>query len=391
MLSALSLALFACIPSLEVEEAKPSLLWRGKVHRFETDGTGLPEGLSADAKGAIELWTPRIKGWDLEMALTEDQLVLLCVSENRKSTLKTVEAAAAIVNGLLPIPEREASSKKRRIRIDHPDGSWEEIWSDDDTHEHLGKGTAVLLEMREGSDYEKLLWRLVLDDPTLKDWAQTAKDQYGFSIPRPLTAAWIEGGRINEEWNAKSELVHRTVGLLMWRNFGELPFWFQLGLCWHVEMELCDGVWCFPYRDGFVWASEHTGWGRTLSSRMRRRRDVPFSLGDVTRMTRKVVRTKESDVPYRDEYLLTWGTVRALAWNTDLSFQLSKLCEALREHRLEKGRRWVDKENWELILGYSIPVEEQTAIFEEVFGDGVWATLDAALRAGAPKPSKKSR
>ena len=108
-------------------------------------------------------------------------------------------------------------------------------------------------------------------------------------------------------------------------------------------------------------------------------------------MTRKVVRTKESDVPYRDEYLLTWGTVRALAWNTDMSFELSKLCEALREHRIEKGRRWVDKENWELILGYHIPVEEQTAIFEEILGEEVWDILDAALRKGSPKPKSSRR
>ena len=108
-------------------------------------------------------------------------------------------------------------------------------------------------------------------------------------------------------------------------------------------------------------------------------------------MTRKVVRTSESDVPYRDEYLLTWGTIRTLAWDTDLSFQLPKLCEALREHRLEKGRRWGDKENWELILGYSIPLEEQIVIFEEVLGEDVWGVLDAALRKGVPKPSPSSR
>ena len=151
MLSALSLTLFACLPSMEVEEAKPTLLWRGKVHRIEADGTGLPEELGDDAKSALELWAPRVQAWGLEMALTEDELVLLCVSKDRKKTLDTVEAAAAIVNSLLPIPERKAGPQKKRIRIEHPDGSWEETWSFDDTHEHLGRGTAVLLEMREGT------------------------------------------------------------------------------------------------------------------------------------------------------------------------------------------------------------------------------------------------
>ena len=391
MLSALSLTLLASLPALEVKEAKPTLLWRGKVHRIEADGTGLPEELGPDAKSALELWAPRAKRWGLELALTEDQLVLICVEKNRKTALKTVEAAATTLNALLPVPEREVGPQKWRVKIEHADGSFEETWFSDDTHEHLGRGTAVLLEMREDSHYESLLWLLTSENPTLKDWAQIAKSQYGFSIPRPLVAAWIEGGRINEEWNAKSELVHRTVGLLLWRNFGELPFWFQLGLAWHVEMEICDGVWCFPYRDGFVWASEHTGWGRTLMSRMRKRRKEPFSLKDVTRLTREVVRTSESDVPYRDEYLLTWGTIRALAWDTDLSSKLSKLCEDLREHRLKNGRRWIDKENWELIVGYRIPLEEQTAIFERVLGEDVWSVLDAALRKGAPKPSPSSR
>jgi hypothetical protein len=390
MLGALSLTLLASLPALQAKEAEPTLLWRGKVHRIEADGTGLPEELGPDARSALELWTPRARRWGLELALTEDELVLLCIHENRKKTLETVEEAAAMVNALLPVPERGAGPQKRRVRIEHADGSWEESWSYDDTHEHLGRGTAVLLEMREGDHYEALLRSLTSEDPTLKEWARTVRNQYGFSIPRILTAAWIAGGRINEEWSANSEIVHRTVGLLLYRNFGELPFWFQLGLCWHVEMELCDGVWCFPYRDGFVWASEHSGWSRTLASRMRRRPKQPYSLEDVTCMTRKVVRTSESDIPYRDEYLLTWGTLRALAWNEDLSIELSKLCEALREHRLENGRRWVDKENWELIIGYRIPTEEQVAIFESVLGEDVWSVLDAALRKGAPKPSPSS-
>ena len=64
---------------------------------------------------------------------------------------------------------------------------------------------------------------------------------------------------------------------------------------------------------------------------------------------------------------------------------------ALREHRLENGRRWIDKENWELILGYSIPLEEQIVIFEEALGEDVWGVIDAALRKGVPKPSPSSR
>ncbi len=59
--------------------------------------------------------------------------------------------------------------------------------------------------------------------------------------------------------------------------------------------------------------------------------------------------------------------------------------------RLEKGRRWVDKENWELSLGYRIPVKEQIAIYEEILGDEVWSALDASLRVGAPKPNKPRR
>ena len=63
----------------------------------------------------------------------------------------------------------------------------------------------------------------------------------------------------------------------------------------------------------------------------------------------------------------------------------------LREHRLENGRRWVDKENWELIIGYRIPTEEQVAIFERVLGEDVWSILDKALRKGVPKPSRSPR
>ena len=390
MLGALSLALFAALP-LELSDAKQSLLWRGEVYELDEDGAGLPEGLGDDARAALTRWMPLAERYGLELALSEDELLLLCIEKGREEALETVEAAAAIVNALLPAPNREDAPKKLRVRVDRPDGSWEESWSSDNTSERLGKGTGVLLQMREGVQYESLLRRLRSDDPTLADWAKTAKTQYGFAIPRPLVAAWIEGGRINEEWNAKSELVHRTVSLLLWRNFGEIPFWIQLGLCWHVEMEICKGVWCFPYRDGFVWASEHTGWDRTLKSRMKKRSKQPFSIEDVTRMTREVVKTSESDVPYRDSYLITYGTIRCIAWNSDLSLYFAEVCEALRIHRLENGRRWIDKENWELILGYRIPPNEQAAIFEGVLGEEVWSTIDTTLRKGVPRPSKSKR
>ncbi len=390
MLSALSLALFAALP-VELSDAKQSLLWRGEVYELGEDDAGLPEELGEDARAALTRWMPLAKRYGLELALSEDELLLLCIEKGREEALETAEAAAAIVNALLPTPDRADAPKKLRVRIDRPDGSWEESWSSDNTSERLGKGTAVLLQMREGVQYESLLRRLKSDDPTLTDWAKMAKTQYGFAIPRPLVAAWIEGGRINEEWNSKSELVHRAVSLLLWRNFGEIPFWIQLGLCWHVEMELCKGVWCFPYREGFVWASEHTGWDRTLKSRMKKRSKQPFSINDVTRMTREVVKTSESDVPYRDSYLITYGTIRCIAWNTDLSLYFAEVCEALRIHRLENGRRWIDKENWELILGYRIPAEEQAAIFESVLGEEVWSTIDATLRKGVPKPSQSRR
>jgi len=390
MLSALSLALFAALP-VEISGAKQSLLWRGEVYELGEDSAGLPEELGDDARAALTRWMPLAERYGLELALSEDELLLLCIEKGRKEALETAEAAAAIVNALLPAPDRADAPKKLRVRIDRPDGSWEESWSSDNTSERLGKGTAVLLQMREGVQYESLLRRLKSDDPTLADWAKMAKTQYGFAIPRPLVAAWIEGGRINEEWNAKSELVHRAVSLLLWRNFGEIPFWIQLGLCWHVEMEICKGVWCFPYRDGFVWASEHTGWDRTLKSRMKKRSKQPFSIEEVTRMTREVVKTSESDVPYRDSYLITYGTIRCIAWNSDLSLYFAEVCEALRIHRLENGRRWIDKENWELILGYRIPPNEQAAIFEGVLGEEVWSTIDTTLRKGVPRPSKSKR
>ena len=65
LLLLISLALFACLLSVEVEEAKPTLLWRGTVHRIEADGAGLPEELGPDAKSALELWTPRAQRWGL--------------------------------------------------------------------------------------------------------------------------------------------------------------------------------------------------------------------------------------------------------------------------------------------------------------------------------------
>jgi hypothetical protein len=43
-------------------------------------------------------------------------------------------------------------------------------------------------------------------------------------------------------------------------KYGRQPYWLLQGFAWHAEMELRRGIYCFPYRSGFVWAVEHTGW-----------------------------------------------------------------------------------------------------------------------------------
>ena len=60
-----------------------------------------------------------------------------------------------------------------------------------------------------------------------------------------------------EEWDIENELVHRLAHLLLLRRFGQQPFWLTMGFSWYVEKEMRGAIYCYPYRSGFVWASEH--------------------------------------------------------------------------------------------------------------------------------------
>ena len=362
-------------------DGKGTLLWQGATHVLDLNALELPEGIGPDAAVSIRKWLPRVAAADLELALTEDQVFLVGVEKDAGEAIETVQRASTSIRQLLP-PRDRSSTSSGRIRIEHPDGSWEEYW--DNTLEELGRGTGVLLEVREGDAYASILQALVEDNPDLGEWSRIAGQQYGFMIPRPLSAAWIAGGRLNEEWKAESELVHRTVALYLSREYGEVPFWLQLGICWHLETELCGGVWCYPYRDGFVWAVEHTDWSRALRNRMKRRRSEPFRLDEVTNLSRRVLVTTEADRPYQDAYLLAWGVARSLASNPTWSTRISDLLEAFRLHKIREGRRYLDDGRWELIAGYTIPASEQASIMTDLFGDDFWDALHESLEKGAP-------
>ena len=53
---------------------------------------------------------------------------------------------------------------------------------------------------------------------------------------------WIELLDGQEEFDIRNELVHRLAHLAVARRFGELPYWLQTGLSWHMEEELLGAI-----------------------------------------------------------------------------------------------------------------------------------------------------
>jgi hypothetical protein len=217
-----------------------------------------------------------------------------------------------------------------------------------------GESAVLVLCPGEG-EFRVLLAELARRAPHLEAWAQDAKAQQGFVLGDPLIGAYLENPSGVEEWNPDNELASRVARLLLLRRFGELPNWFVQGYAWHMELALLGGMYVFPWRDEWVWATEHSGWGRAVA----------------TRFAKKALRAEDFLAWRRGSYLepeakASWAAVEFLLAKE--AARLTLALERLRVFREEAARVPDGPSRWRLDTSYEIPAADQHRVLGEVLG-----------------------
>jgi len=229
--------------------------------------------------------------------------------------------------------------------------------------------TVVLCIAREQDDFVMLLRHLAKTYPYLAAWADTARENQGFVLGEPCIGAYLERPDGVEEWNPDNELVHRVARLLVLDRFGEQPNWFLLGYAWHQEIALLKGVYCFPWRDEFVWATEHGGWPSSVKARYSKARLAPADFMNFKRGK------------YIDEMAKAgWAMTAWLV--TEERARLPALLEELRVYRAEHGRVLESPDQWRKDPDYEVPLAEQVKRFQKHLGETYLARATAFVRAG---------
>jgi hypothetical protein len=218
----------------------------------------------------------------------------------------------------------------------------------------LDTETIVLFVLTDQDDFESLLKDLAGRFPFLAAWSAEAKALHGFVLGEPLAGAYLERPEGVEEWNPENELVNRLARLCLLRRFGDLPNWFVQGYAWHAELALLGAVYCFPWRDEFVWATEHTGWHDIVKQRYLKARLKPNEFLGWKRGKYLEPEAKAS-----------WATSEYLVAKEK---KLPELLDRLRVYREEHGRIQENPSTWRRDLEYEIPLGEQHALLTEVLG-----------------------
>jgi len=183
----------------------------------------------------------------------------------------------------------------------------------------------------------------------------------GFVTADPFVGVWAEKVPGQEEWDPDNELVNRLAQLAIQRRVGRLPYWLEMGIAWNVEQQVRGSIYCFPYRAGFVWASEHRGWHTHVKKWMATRKMKAVDLDVLTAWKRG---TFELD-PAR----FAWDVVRALAEGHPDEFP--RALSTLAELRAKKEWKKNPDGSEQTIAGFELSASDQLAVLRSVFGEGV--------------------
>jgi hypothetical protein len=371
-------ALAASTSFAALDRADIRVTWQGKRYTPAT----LPSEIGKEPLSAMEFWRPWAEEHEYQMAFNDDARVMLLLSRKRspKKSLAQIEETAAVVGDVAPLaaprpvvserPERGDKDGKPGVELDPGVEPEDMTWTWEDTGPPLGTQTAVVLELYGRDEYFAVLDLLAEHHEYLAPWVSSAGERNGFSLEQPLCAAFLKDGPGSEEWDPENELVHRTAQLLFKREYGRQPNWLESGLAWYVEQEVRGTLYCFPYRNGFVGVTEHTGWDKELKRQYKKRDDVDMdALADFGRGTFD-----------RDSALHAFGAGTFLAEHH--SEDLPRILEELFTTIRTEGRVNHDDGTWELIPGYEPSAETQQAIIAKHLGPRWMDELHESFKKG---------
>ena len=400
---ALALLLFMCAASAAPEDVV--LRWQRENH----SPTQLPENFPAAAIAAVEYWAPFCARHGYRMDLEDGARVLLITPADNKARgrqMRLIDRVVQLLEDEFPVPAgRGAAPAAKQTQPgsapatggipedpeegDHPwkihgeDGveiaATPTTWGADDIP--LDHDPVVFVIPRDERAYGALLAHLGTAHGHVEAWSEVARRDQGFVLPWPLTGAYMERPPGVEEWSPNHELVNRLARLLFLRRYGLQPYWAELGIAWHFEVELLDGIYVFPYRNEFVWAVEHDAWPADLQSRFNQRKQGPLRAEEFCGWRRGNYEPTAAR--------LSFGFMDYLARKRDPD--LPELFEAFRLLREENGIRKTGEYSWERNRDYQIPVAEQEALLREHLGDDVFEEAAEFFRAGAGKPLAKKK
>ena len=392
----LSLALLGPVsPHGNAAEDEASVNWKNKSYSISE----LPVSTGPTVAGTAKVWSDWVLEHDYQMHLSTDARVLV-ISRRKNSAikrqLKLIDKTSKYFDKLLPAPkkiEKEAADKPGPTKPsgdgdlpEDPEGGlvgWNEAepqkegqttWSYEwgaSTFERDTE-TCLVFVAKDMEDYGSILDKLGSLHDYLKPWVPTGKSLTGFVLERPLAAAYIENVSGQEEWNPNNELVNRTAQMLFLRRFSQLPYWLVQGLAWHVEWELLEGLYCFPYRGEFVFAAEHTSWPAELKQRYKSKKPLTIEMSDFSEWRRGKFKP--------DPARVSFGFVSFLA--REHKNELSGFAEGLRVFWEKDNRVDTGGGSWSRKVGYEISSANQQRMLREAFGNDVLEKAAKSLAKG---------
>lgn len=341
--------------------------------------TKLPADMPEPARAAIGAWEKWAVEHEYRMTLDPGARLLLVTPADRSIHEKQIEIVARTCkwfDELLPVPDRtpqvqtsEASSKAPPQKApdvipEDPESppvaapppkpiktepakkvtSWGAVQPDSQT--------GVMLVLRNEKEYATALDELGRTHVYLKDWLVSARKNTGFVLEQPLCGAYIESASGQEEWSPEHELLNRVTQMLLVSRFGQLPNWLVQGVAWESELAFDETVYCFPYRDEFVFTVEHGAWPNDVKNKFKDRASDPLKMEEFALWKRG---TYEHDAAQT-----AWGVTRYLA--TAHKKQFASALEEFRQTWDAQNRKTKSDGTWERMKDFQLPANAQLKI-----------------------------
>jgi hypothetical protein len=366
MLPLLSLAISPLLsvvntPALAVEDE--FLVWRGHVVSIaEAAGE-----LSARLIEELEAWGAWCAERGYQAVLDDDGRALVVAAAKRRDLEDLAERArqaASLVDALVPLPERDPDET-----FLVPDWGLGQHVPEQDT------ATVVLVEAEP--DFESLMGLLQSIKPALAGHLPRKAAVPAFHSGEAATGALLSAPRdveIGTVWRAHNEVVNRLARLLLHRRFGELPYWLEMGLAWHVEQSVMGDIYSFPGRNEFIAVGEHDGWKNDLKREFRKRRKQPLELDEVAGWTSRRWDGRAAAI--------AWGFAKFLAHQPPQT--ASAILEDLRLDVKEHGVEVHPDSSWQVVVGYHTPVARQHEILARHLGDDYLERVSEFFRKWKP-------